>query len=322
MNRVTEFKKHSLCLSLMLALGTLSVHATAAEFKPNTTAQTTTPAVNTQVDTTDLQNRIERLERMADNPVLLQLSRRLADQQREIQGLYDQVDRLQFELKNFKEQAGKRYRDSDARLTELEADRNPGSQEAVQNEVVPEATLVPLTPAVLPVSVTDASVPPVDKTLQAPVPAAPQVQAEPEKALPVATAEPLKTRPATDEEKAAYQAAFDLMKKKQYAESIQAFEDFRKRYPESILSSNAAYWAGEGYLISGEKDKAIAAFDVVQTLYPDSSKKPAAMLRQADTLRDTNQKAQAKALYESLIKQFPQSTVAVKAKTRIEGLDK
>ncbi|BBP43740.1 tol-pal system protein YbgF [Thiosulfativibrio zosterae] len=322
MNRVTEFKKHSLCLSIMLALSTLSINATAAEFKPNTTAQATTPAVKTQVDTTDLQNRIERLERMADNPVLLQLSRRLADQQREIQGLYDQIDRLQFDLKNFKEQAGKRYRDSDARLTELEADRNPGHAETMPNDLIPEATSVPLTPAILPVSVTDASLPPVDKTPQAAEPATPQVQVKPEKVSPVANPTAIKTRPATDEEKAAYQAAFDLMKKKQYAESIQAFEDFRKSYPESILSSNAAYWAGEGYLISGEKDKAIAAFDVVQTLYPDSSKKPAAMLRQADTLRDTNQKSQAKALYESLIKQHPDSTIAAKAKTRIEGLVK
>ena len=320
MKCVTEFKKSTVYLSLMLALSAFSHHASAAEFKPNTTAQTAAPVVKTPVDTTDLQNRIERLERMADNPVLLQLSRRLADQQREIQGLYDQIDRLQFDLKNFKEQAGKRYRDSDARLTELEADRNPGHAETMPNDLIPEVTSVPLTPAVLPVSVTDASLPPVEKTPQAIVPEATQVQAKPETLVPVANTTAIKTRPATDEEKAAYQAAFDLMKKKQYAESIQAFEDFRQRYPDSILSSNAAYWAGEGYLITGDKDKAIAAFDVVQTVYPDSSKKPAAMLRQADTLRDTNQKTKAKALYESLIQQHPDSPITAKAKTRLEGL--
>lgn len=269
------------------------------------------------VEVTAINARLDRLERMADNPVLLQLSRRLAEQQREIQGLYDQIDRLKFEMSNFKEQEAKRYRDTDMRLTDIEADRS--TIEASDELKIPLAENVPLTPALLPENVAVAT----------PVTSETSVETnskEPIKRLDEASTKQdslaIKTRAANDEEKVAYQAAFDLMKKKQYTESIKSFETFRQQYPTSSLASNAAYWTGEGYLILGEKDKAITSFTVVETQYADSSKAPAALFRKADTLRDAGQKAAAKVLYQKVIDQYPTTKVADRAKTRISGLEK
>lgn len=287
--------KHLLKLSLVsLSLLMLSPLVQAAE-----------PRLNAEQSA--MNARLERLERMADNPVLLQLSRRLAEQQSEIQGLNDQVDRLKYEIKNFKEQESKRYRDNDARLTELEGNLSTSKNAPIED--IPE--------------VRDASIKPVQvpntpvKPVFAPAPSKrPDVKAAPEKQNSIAT------QPATDEEKEAYQAAFDQMKKKQYAESIKNFEVFLGKYPNSSLASNAAYWAGEGYLILGDKDKAIDSFSVVESNYADSPKASASLLRKADTLRDKGQKPAAKALYQKVVDQYPTSSVAEKAKARIASLEK
>ena len=70
---------------------------------------------------TSIEQRLLRLERMTENPVLLQLSRRLGEQQREIQELHDAIDRLKRDLHNANLKSDKRYKESDDRLSALES---------------------------------------------------------------------------------------------------------------------------------------------------------------------------------------------------------
>lgn len=264
-----------------------------------------------------LNARVERLERMADNPVLIQLSRRLAEQQREIQALYDQVDRLKYDIKNFKDQEAKRYRDNDMRLMELEGNltssKNPNGDEVMS---APSAAIIP---AQLPAT-TNLAAP--AKPVFAPAPPKRAETKVSENDQVLIKQNTITTQPATQEEKEVYQVAFDQMKNKQYAESVKSFEAFLSKYPNSSLASNAAYWAGEGYLILGDKDKAVASFDVVETHYADSSKASASLLRKADTVRDKGDKAAAKILYQKVIDLYASSRVADKAKERLMSLEK
>lgn len=66
-----------------------------------------------------LDQRVERLERMANNPVLLQHAQRMNDQQREIQSLYDEIDRLKNQLRALENTLSKQYREMDERLHQL-----------------------------------------------------------------------------------------------------------------------------------------------------------------------------------------------------------
>lgn len=72
------------------------------------------------VDSASMEQRVKRLERMLENPVLLQLSRRLGEQQRDIQVLQDENDRLKRKLRQFEEKMDKRYVETDERLSVLE----------------------------------------------------------------------------------------------------------------------------------------------------------------------------------------------------------
>ncbi|MFA6698690.1 MAG: tol-pal system protein YbgF [Thiomicrospira sp.] len=76
-------------------------------------------AVPSLVMAQTLDQRVERLERMANNPVLLQHAQRMNDQQREIQSLYDEIDRLKNQLRALEKTLSKQYREMDERLHQL-----------------------------------------------------------------------------------------------------------------------------------------------------------------------------------------------------------
>ncbi|GAB6070043.1 cell division protein CpoB [Thiomicrorhabdus hydrogeniphila] len=263
--------------------------------------------------TGNLEQRVNRLERMMDNPVLLQLSRRLGEQQRDIQSLQDENDRLKRELRNIHSIMDKRYKESDERLSHLE-----GSEPKTSGMVVPdvEPDLVQEDVAA-PTPAVNTSLP-VDKPKtvvnQNPTPV------EANAAVTTESAEPtvIKTRPATDIEKEKYKQAFALMRASKYDESIQSFGDFIKQYPQSELASNAAYWSGEGYLIKGDNQKALDSFLMVIQRYPDSSKIPDATLRAGDSYRNLGNTKKAEMLYKQIINDRPTSRAAKNAQKRLE----
>lgn len=245
-----------------------------------------------------IEERLQRLERMADNPVLLQLTQRLEQQQRQIQELQDKMDRLQRDQQRFLQQAAERYTETDQRISTLE--------NATKTQ---QAGLPPVALSQGP-----------QAAGQVPVQTAAQAVASAATAAPAGN-EPVskvvKTRAATAEENSLYQSAFALMRAAKYEESIAAFEDFVAKYPQSSLASNASYWAGEGYLIRKENAKALQAFKRVLEQYSDSTKAPDAMLRAADSLVNMQKTDEAQALYRKVVETYPETRAAQSAQKRL-----
>lgn len=303
-----------------------------------------------------LDQRVKRLERMLENPVLLQLSRRLGEQQREIQNLQDKNDRLIRELNQIKGLMDKRYQENDERLSALEG----GAVKPAQNKTpVIEAPLntkqstLPIdtagsaaaavasssTESQMASTATETALPnqpsrldemprAVEKS-QASV-AVPIEQNDGQNAEPPvvkqaptletsSTPKPITIRDATEGEKQAYKTAFNLMQASKYDQAIQAFQQFLTRYPQSELASNAAYWSGEGYLIKEQNKKALEAFMTVIQRYPSSSKVPDAKLRAGDSYDRLGESQKAKTLYLEVIKTRPHSRAAKNAKKRLEN---
>lgn len=234
-----------------------------------------------------IEDRVERLERMANNPVLIQLSRRLAEQQRQIQSLYDEVDRLNYQLKQTQDKLAKQYKEADDRLSVLETSRTSSAEteeESSSSVLVPEGTS-----------------------------GGAQSKA-------VSAQSGVTTHAATAKEKSAYEAAFALMKKSDYKGASKAFSAFKTTYPHSDLASNSAYWEGEAEAVLGNDKAALKAFVDVYETYPASLKAPAAMLRAADMYDDLGDKKKAKTLYEKLIQDYPKKNVAEKARKRLSAM--
>lgn len=254
-----------------------------------------------QAQPQSLEERVKRLERITNNPVLMQLSRKLGQQQSEIQQLYDQVDRLQHKLNLMESKQNNRYKETDDRLSELKADRlvlsKSTTAEHLNNEKSVKSIIVEKT------KMAGASKPTIKIAA-----AKPNVIINKPKQVGL-----IKTRAANKLEKSKYKAAFSLMKNKKYEAARLAFVEFKDTHPTSSLASNALYWAGEASLVLNKKQLGLDYFLEVITHYAKSYKAPDALLRAADTFKSLNKIEQAKASYLQIQKDYPESQAAKRA---------
>ncbi len=268
-----------------------------------------------------VEERLQRIERIIENPVLLQLSRRLGEQQREIQELQDQIDYLKRDLRKVNRLSDKRYKETDDRLSGLETATDKLN---TQNEAYIESLSVNV-PVIPPLNGmknnTDLSMETTEHN---------EAQIETEAKTKIEATEPLveeakeyssiTTHPATESEQSAYQFAFSLIKNGEYDGAIQAFQSFLNNYKESELASNASYWMGEAFYVKQDYQKALEAFNVVINVYPYSSKVADAMLRAGDCLDNLKQLNKAKDRYAGLIALYPKTRAAEKAIKRLDKL--
>ncbi|WP_263141131.1 tol-pal system protein YbgF [Pseudomonas sp. RIT-PI-AD] len=121
-------------------------------------------------------------------------------------------------------------------------------------------------------------------------------------------------------EKLYYEAAFDLIKAKDFEKASQAFNAFLRKYPNSQYAGNAQYWLGEVNLTKGDLQGAAQAFAKVGQAYPKHPKVPDSLYKLADVeqrLGDTNK---AKGILRQVIAQYPGSSAAQLAQRDIQRL--
>lgn len=119
-----------------------------------------------------------------------------------------------------------------------------------------------------------------------------------------------------------YEAAFNLLNKKDYEKATQGFQQFLKDYPESNYAVNAHYWLGEIYYLKGKPEQANKEFQNIITSYPDNPKVADATLKVALIAMDAGNYTKAKQNLTKVQKQFPSSTAAKIAALRLREIKK
>jgi len=147
----------------------------------------------------------------------------------------------------------------------------------------------------------------------APAPAVPVEAVPPATA---ATAEP--TSADEEKEKLYYEAAFDLIKTRDFDQAEQALSGFLHSYADSSYAANAQYWLGEVYLVKGDLEAARAAFAAVAEKWPSHSKVPDALYKQADACARLKQSAEATRLLKQVVQSYPDSSAAKLAARDLE----
>jgi tol-pal system protein YbgF len=95
---------------------------------------------------------------------------------------------------------------------------------------------------------------------------------------------------------------------------LSGFKSFLDEYPKSDLADNAQYWIGECFMSMKQYKEAAIAFDDVIKKYPDENKVPGAYLRQAIAMQELGDTTSTKVLLKKLIKSYPDSPEAKRAK--------
>lgn len=111
-------------------------------------------------------------------------------------------------------------------------------------------------------------------------------------------------------EKLYYDAAFDLIKAKDFDKASQAFTAFLRKYPNSQYAGNAQYWLGEVNLAKGDLQAAGQAFAKVSQLYPKHAKVPDSLYKLADVERRLGHTDKVKGILQQVVAQYPGTSAA------------
>lgn len=131
-------------------------------------------------------------------------------------------------------------------------------------------------------------------------------------ATPPQTEQPAAVAPSPEQ---IYQQALEkILSGSDYTAGRTELEEFLKAYPQHELAVNANYWIGEAYYGEKKYDNAVLKFQEVITRYSDHPKAAAALLKQGKAFEALGDMANAETTWKQLVKTFPLSPEAEKAK--------
>lgn len=239
-----------------------------------------------------IEQRLNRLENLMGNQVLMEQAQRIEQIQQELASLRELMESQEHQLGMIKQRQRNLYQDMDRRLHDVEIKGGGSTSSNSKASIVPLAIATPTSP-----------VPP------------------PNAASSVKPAAAVSTPVSGDKNgKQAYTSAFNTLKQGKYQQSIVAFQAFLQSYPDSAYRANAQYWLGEAYSVSRDYKTALVEFKKVESQYPGSNKLEGAMLKIGFTYYEMQDWASAKVALDAVIKKYPGSTVARKAKERLQRM--
>jgi len=117
-----------------------------------------------------------------------------------------------------------------------------------------------------------------------------------------------------------YEKAYGYLTLTEYQKSHEWFAEFIKRFPNHKLTDNAYYWAGEINLVLNDPKGAILSFSKGLKNFPDGRKAPANLLKIGVAFKQMGNTKHAKNSWDKLIKDFPNTPEAIKAKKFLNEL--
>ena len=227
-----------------------------------------------------IETRVQRLERMLDNRVLIQLLQRLEGLQQEVRELRGQVELQTNEMGAMNKRNRDLYLDTDTRLQALEGNKLSG----LDDDMTESLAAVELG------------------------------EAEPET---LALVEPPEL-PVT--EKSAYDQAYMDLVNGRYNAAATGFRTVLSKYPEGEWGDNSRYWLGETYYVERKFDEARAQFEAIVEHSPESPKLAEAYLKLGFVQQEQGELDAAESTLKNVLEQFPDSTASLLAERRLEQL--
>jgi tol-pal system protein YbgF len=252
------------------------------------------------------EQRLQRLEKILQNQSLSNMVLQIQSLQQEVQRLRGELEEQNHALESLSKRQRDLYLDLDRRLNNgaAGASATPASGTAPESKPPPPISGAPATPRA-------AATPAAPATPAPPAAASGPGEAPAAGSAAVAPGDPAK-------EQAAYQQAFDLLKRGNYPESIAAFRKFLAAYPAGSYADNAQYWLGEASYVTRDFDTAMADFTKVVSQFPNSAKVPGALLKIGFIQYEEHDWAKARTTLRGLMAQYPRSTEARLADQRLE----
>jgi tol-pal system protein YbgF len=114
----------------------------------------------------------------------------------------------------------------------------------------------------------------------------------------------------------------DAVARKDCGRAVGQLNTFAAQNKQSPLASNAVYWVARCHQLKGDRQQAISKFYEVVTKYPKGGKAPAALWEQGNLFIDMGDTPDARLALGKLIKDYPNSEEAGRARKRLTELDR
>ena len=236
-----------------------------------------------------LGDRVTRLEQQSSTQASsagqanVELLNRITQMQSEMQALRNQIEQLQNDNAQFKQQGQDQYVDLDARLRRMESGA-PSAAGATSTGATPPVPTRMLAPP--------------DAQNNSTVDAAPKM-----------------------DEQQSYSAAFEALKRDDFVASARGFQAYLRGYPRGALAPNAWYWLGESYYVTQNYPMALQSFDALLSQFPGSAKAADALLKKGYCLIEMGQRGPGQQVLNRVINDYPGSEVARLATSRLRALN-
>jgi tol-pal system protein YbgF len=130
-----------------------------------------------------------------------------------------------------------------------------------------------------------------------------------------------KVSPSAAKEGELYQEGLDLIEQSKYLEAAAVFETFIVKYPKSQFVPNARFWIGECFYSSRDLKRSIKEYQVFIEKHRKHEKIPNALLKQGDSFNELGMPDEAKAFYQKVVKDYPNTKAAGLAQSKIKRLN-
>jgi len=124
--------------------------------------------------------------------------------------------------------------------------------------------------------------------------------------------------PAT--ENRALEAAFGFYKAESYQNAVNSFQEFLTTYPQSAHAANIRYWMGNAFFVLKDYKSSKESYLTLVQQFKSHPKVAEAMLNIADCYELLNNKKAARRTLKRIIKKFPNTGAANKAKKHLSTL--
>ncbi len=118
-------------------------------------------------------------------------------------------------------------------------------------------------------------------------------------------------------ENRAYEVAYKLFKADKYQDAINAFQEFLKKFPDSVHVPNAHYEMGSAYFTLKNYKNALGSYQLLVDKYSFSPKTPDAMLSVAACQQELKDAPAARKTLKQIIAKYPGSETANEARKRL-----
>lgn len=231
--------------------------------------------------TLPLETRVQRLERMLDNRVLIQLLQRIESLQQEMRTLRGEIELQTNEIEAMNKRNRDLYLDTDNRLQAIEGRRLGGLDQEMSESLAAVDSQLPEASALV---------------------------------------EPPAAQDAPATEKTVYDEAYSNLVNGRYNAAATGFRSLLTTYPDGALVDNSRYWLGETYYVESKFDEARAQFEAIVEHSPESPKVAEAHLKLGFVMYEQGEVDAARTELQNVLELYPDSTASLLAERRLEQM--